>query len=61
VLLEGDELARFKAAGAQPVPATQTSWQEIYRQTVGQPDSDGCMEMGLNYRAVAQDLPRHNQ
>ena len=60
VLVDDDELARRKAAGTPPVPASQTPWQEIYRQTVGQLDSGGCMELALKYRGVGQDLPRHN-
>jgi len=63
VLLDDGEIARRKAAAAAsppPVPASQTPWQEIYRQTVGQLDSGGCMELALKYRAVGQDLPRHN-
>ena len=60
VLVDDDELARRKAAGIPPVPASQTPWQEIYRQTVGQLDSGGCMELALKYRGVGQDLPRHN-
>jgi len=63
VLLDDGEIARRKAAAAAsppPVPPSQTPWQEIYRQTVGQLDSGGCMELALKYRAVGQDLPRHN-
>ena len=60
VLVDDAEIARRKAGGVPPVPPSQTPWQEIYRQTVGQLDSGGCMELALKYRAVGHDMPRHN-
>ncbi|MYM39575.1 IlvD/Edd family dehydratase [Duganella qianjiadongensis] len=61
VLLSEDEMAQRRASVAlPPLPPSQTPWQEIYRATVGQLDSGACMELALNYRAVAHDMPRHN-
>lgn len=61
VLLGEDEMAQRRASVAlPPVPPSQTPWQEIYRATVGQLQSGACMELALNYRAVAHDMPRHN-
>lgn len=42
------------------IPANQTPWQEIYRNTVGQLASGACMELALRYQAVANHLPRDN-
>jgi len=60
MLVDENELARRKLGGLPPVPPSQTPWQEIYRATVGQLDSGACMELALQYRAVAQNPPRHN-
>jgi len=60
VLLDADELAERKRQPVPPVPPSQTPWQEIYRATVGQLQTGGCMELALAYRGVGHDLPRHN-
>lgn len=60
MLVSEEELARRKAEGIPPVPPSQTPWQEIYRNTVGQLDSGACMELALKYRGVAANQPRHN-
>jgi dihydroxy-acid dehydratase len=38
----------------------QTPWQEIYRDTVGQLDTGGCMELALKYHDIAhvKGIPR---
>jgi len=41
-------------------PADQTPWQEIYRSTVGQLATGGCMELALKYQATGQIIPRDN-
>nr|AGU10574.1 Dehydratase family [uncultured organism] len=60
MLISDEELARRKAEGIPPVPASQTPWQQLYRSTVGQMESGACMELALDYRGVGQTLPRHN-
>ncbi len=60
MLISDEELARRKAEGIPPVPASQTPWQELYRSTVGQMETGACMELALEYRGVGQVLPRHN-
>ncbi len=60
VLISDEEFARRKAEGIPAIRPSQTPWQEIYRATVGQLDSGGCMELALKYRSVGNALPRHN-
>lgn len=61
LLVDAAELAARRAAVTPSHPANQTPWQELYRQTVGQLDSGGCMELATKYQqVVAQGTPRHS-
>jgi dihydroxyacid dehydratase/phosphogluconate dehydratase len=60
MLIDDAELARRKSEGLPPIPPSQTPWQEIYRDTVGQLESGACMELAVKYRGVADNMPRHN-
>ncbi len=60
MLVSADEIERRKAAGLPPIPASATPWQELYRQTVGQLDRGGVMEMAVKYQGVCRKTPRHN-
>jgi xylonate dehydratase len=62
VLISEEESARRKAEGIPAIRPSQTPWQEIYRATVGQLESGGCMELAVKYRGVGvgNALPRHN-
>ena len=60
VLLSDDILKQRRQQPVPLVPASQTPWQEIYRMTVGQLDSGGCMELAVKYRGVADNPARHN-
>ena len=42
------------------VPRNETPWQEIYRATVGQLDSGGCLELALKYHELGrfEAIPR---
>ena len=60
MLVSADEIERRKAAGLPPIPASATPWQELYRQTVGQLDRGGVMEMAVKYQGVCGKTPRHN-
>lgn len=59
-LVADDEIARRRTEGLPQVPPSQTPWQAIYRQTVGQLDSGACMELAVEFRGVAGQMPRHN-
>ncbi len=61
-LVAAEEIARRLAEEpAPPVPASNTPWEELYREKTGQLGQGGVMEFALKYRGTAQKgLPRHN-
>jgi dihydroxy-acid dehydratase len=60
VLLSEAELAARRAAMPPLELESQTPWQELYRSTVGQLDTGGCMELALKYQDIThtKGLPR---
>jgi dihydroxyacid dehydratase/phosphogluconate dehydratase len=60
MLISDEELAKRKAEGIPAVPPSQTPWQEIYRDTVGQLETGAVMELAVKYQGIAKVLPRHN-
>ncbi|MEE7447852.1 dihydroxy-acid dehydratase [Methylobacterium radiotolerans] len=66
ILLPADELARRRAdlaaRGGYPYPATQTPWQEIYRDQVDQLDQGMVLKGAVKFQKVAQasGVPRDN-
>lgn len=60
MLISDEEMATRKAEGIPAVPASQTPWQEIYRDTVGQLETGAVMELAVKYQGIAKVLPRHN-
>jgi len=60
MLVDDDELDKRKAEGVPDIPASQTPWEEIYRDHVGQLDKGGVLENAVKYQKVVKDLPRHN-
>jgi dihydroxy-acid dehydratase len=62
VLISDEEIATRRKALPPPKLDNQTPWQEVYRSTVGQLDTGGCMELALKYRDLVQlkGLPRHS-
>ncbi|GAA2216096.1 IlvD/Edd family dehydratase [Nonomuraea monospora] len=60
VLLTDEEIAARWATYTPPALENQTPWQEIYRATVGQLDSGGCLELALSYQDLAhtKGIPR---
>ncbi|MDP9422773.1 MAG: dihydroxy-acid dehydratase family protein [Pseudomonadota bacterium] len=59
-LVDQDELARRRAESAvTAVPPSQTPWQEIHRDIVGQFDGGAVIESAVKYQRIAeQGLPR---
>lgn len=51
---------RLKEEPAPPIPASQTPWEELYREKTGQLAEGGVMEMALKYRGTSIRTPRHN-
>jgi dihydroxy-acid dehydratase len=60
LLVSDEELAQRRRAFKQPVLDNQTPWQEIYRSTVGQLDTGGCMEIAVKYHDLVRTkgIPR---
>ncbi|MEU5869380.1 IlvD/Edd family dehydratase [Nonomuraea sp. NPDC047529] len=60
VLLTEEEIAERWARHTPPALENQTPWQEIYRATVGQLDSGGCLELALSYQDLVhtKGIPR---
>ncbi|WP_158966137.1 IlvD/Edd family dehydratase [Paraglaciecola sp. L3A3] len=60
VLLDQNELKRRKKSSIVTPPESQTPWQEIYRNTVGDLSEGAVIELGTKYQKIARQLPRHN-
>ncbi len=62
MLVPDDELARRRAETPKtPHPPHQTPWQEMYRNSVGQLSTGGCIDFAVGYQKVAQTFtPRHS-
>jgi len=60
VLLPDEEIAARWADYKPPAFENQTPWQEIYRSTVGQLDTGGCLELAVSYQDLAhtKGIPR---
>lgn len=55
--------AELQARWKEHVPPkmeNQTPWQEIYRSTVGQLATGGCIELATKYQRVLEKMPRDN-
>ncbi|MCD5994656.1 dihydroxy-acid dehydratase family protein [Pseudomonas sp. CDFA 602] len=62
LLVDEDELVRRREAWTPSIPPSQTPWQELYRQLVGQLSTGGCLEPAtLHMRVIARSgTPRHS-
>jgi len=62
VLISDEELAERRAAHVEDELVNQTPWQQMYRETVGQLSTGGCMELATAYQDVARTMgtPRHS-
>ncbi|MDE1166416.1 MAG: dihydroxy-acid dehydratase family protein [Pseudomonas sp.] len=62
LLVDQAELDRRRALWQPNIPASQTPWQELYRQLVGQLSTGGCLEPAtLHLRVIARSgEPRHS-
>ncbi|HEV2594914.1 MAG TPA: IlvD/Edd family dehydratase [Sphingomicrobium sp.] len=59
-LVSDEEIARRKNETPPPVPASNTPWEEIYREKTGQLSTGGILEFAVKYRATSNKTPRHN-
>jgi dihydroxy-acid dehydratase len=62
LLIDEPELARRREEAIPQVPPSQTPWQELYRQFVGQLSTGGCLEPATLYLRVIETHgdPRHS-
>jgi len=66
MLVSEEELARrrqaLQAAGGYRYPESQTPWQELQRQSVGQLETGAVLEPAVKYQRLAQTkgVPRHS-
>jgi dihydroxy-acid dehydratase len=66
MLVPEEELARrrlaLEAAGGYPYPESQTPWQELQRDSVGQLQTGAVLEPAVKYQRLAQTfgVPRHS-
>jgi dihydroxy-acid dehydratase len=66
MLVSHEELARrrraLQAAGGYHYPESQTPWQELQRENVGQLQSGAVLEPAVKYQRLAQTkgVPRHS-
>jgi dihydroxy-acid dehydratase len=62
VLVDPDELARRRETMTFSIPPAQTPWQQLYRETVGQLSTGGCLEPATLYLKVIAERgnPRHS-
>ncbi|WP_213982174.1 IlvD/Edd family dehydratase [Sphingomonas sp. dw_22] len=59
-LVDEAEIARRKAEPAPPIPASNTPWEELYREKVGQLGEGGVLDFAVKYRRTSEKTPRHN-
>ncbi|MDO7929183.1 IlvD/Edd family dehydratase [Pseudomonas sp. KFB-139] len=63
LLVDETELAQRRQAWTPSIPPSQTPWQELYRQLVGQLSTGGCLEPAtLHMKVIARSggAPRHS-
>ena len=62
LLIDDEEMARRRLEWTPNIPPSQTPWQELYRQLVGQLSTGGCLEPAtLHLRVIARSgEPRHS-
>jgi dihydroxy-acid dehydratase len=61
-LVPPEEWDRRRAEPRPSIPQSQTPWQELHRELVGQLSGGGCIERALRYQDIARTrgLPRHS-
>jgi len=60
MLVSPEEIEVRKKDGVPTYPASQTPWQEIQRNYVGELANGGVLENAVKYQKVKKDLPRDN-
>ena len=59
-LVSDEEIARRKAEAPPSVAASNTPWEELYREKTGQLSEGAVLEFAVKYRGTSAKVPRHN-
>jgi dihydroxy-acid dehydratase len=59
-LVSDEEIERRRADAPPPVPASNTPWEELYREKTGQLSTGGVLEFAVKYRGTSNKVPRNN-
>jgi len=59
-MVSDDEIAQRKTDAPPPIPASNTPWEELYREKTGQLSTGGVLEFAVKYRETSAKVPRHN-
>jgi dihydroxy-acid dehydratase len=59
-MVSDDEIAQRKTGAPPPIPASNTPWEELYREKTGQLSTGGVLEFAVKYRETSAKVPRHN-
>lgn len=59
-LVDEAEIARRKTEAPPPIPASNTPWEELYREKTGQMADGQVLEFAVKYRGTSEKTPRHN-
>jgi xylonate dehydratase len=59
-LVDSAEIARRKGEAPPTTPASNTPWEELYRDKTGQLVDGAVLDMALKYRGTSRTTPRHN-
>jgi dihydroxyacid dehydratase/phosphogluconate dehydratase len=59
-VVDDEEIARRKAEAPPPVPASNTPWEELYREKTGQLSTGAVLEFAVKFRGTSAKTPRHN-
>ncbi|QUX94572.1 dihydroxy-acid dehydratase [Marinomonas sp. CT5] len=62
LLIDDEEMTKRREEWTPNIPTSQTPWQELYRQLVGQLSTGGCLEPAtLHLKVISKDNPpRHS-
>ena len=60
LLVSQEEIDRRRGRLKQFAVENHTPWEELYRSSVGQLESGGCLEFATKYRDVRKVIPRHS-
>jgi dihydroxyacid dehydratase/phosphogluconate dehydratase len=59
-LVDEEEIARRKSEPPPPIPESNTPWEELYREKIGQLADGQVLEFAVKYRGTSNRTPRHN-